>query len=375
MALSNMTSTPTHGHIYFRYQSANISLVEWINLLTICLAPLITHIAFGYGNVILLTDRHPRLLERLTQFNPITIIWRYYSIVDRRIRARDWDRADMAASNVVFWDGQRWDGSEHLMLESRCWVTKLPPQSRVNWISSSTLATLAMTVQGVGAVAILARFRYAKWNGAPDGFPTIFNVLALLSFARLPAFLWLSDENGFEAVKCRTDTTNEKPPADLEWVCIDSNVSLDYHLQPIPSVDASEVAHSHNLESRLKPSTTFAARLWQVFGLIAALCPGVGLYLTTISLGPRPFTIITSLSSLCLSMYYAVLCASALLIFIYHILKGQAGNTALPCMNSTWYKWLNVLMILLAILMFVTNALETRILPNGKTSTYSVPPP
>lgn len=352
-----------------------LTLVEWITLLTVCLAPLITHIAFGYGNVVLLMDQHPRLLDRLTQFNPITIIWRYYAIVDRRIRAHDWDRADMAASNVIFWDGRGWDGSERLMLESRRWVTKLPPKTRIDWISSSTLATLAMTIQGVGAVATLAHFRYAKWNGAPDGLPTIFNVLALLSFARLPAFLWLSDENGFEAVKGRVPIANDKQHTDLEWVCIDSNVSLDYCLQSIPSADTSEIVHSHELESRLKSNNIFAARLWQVFGLIAALCPGVGVYLTTISLGPSPFIIITSLSSLCLSMYYAVLCVSALLIFVYHILKGQAGNTALPCMNSTWYKWLNVLMILLAVLMFVTNALETKILPNGKTSTYSITPP
>jgi len=52
-----------------------------------------THIAFGYGTPVLMSQQRPKLLDQLTQFNPITITWRWYTIVNRRIRAYDWDRA------------------------------------------------------------------------------------------------------------------------------------------------------------------------------------------------------------------------------------------------------------------------------------------
>lgn len=376
MASSNTTLMPSHSHIYFRYQSGNITLTEWVTLLTLCLAPLVTHIAFGYGNVVLLSERRPNLLDQLTQFNPITIVWRYHAIVNRRLRARDWDRADMAASNVIFWDGHRWDGSEHLMLSSRQWVTKLPPRNRVNWISSSTLATLAMTIQGVGAAGVLIRSPKNNWQSVSIGLPTVFNSFALLSFSRLYAFLWLSDENGFEALK-RQPLLNSERIADPTDICIDSTASLVYHsLQMISSGEFSEATSLQDCKSRLYPTSTLGARLWLVWSVVSATTvAGGGIYLSVTGISPRPFVVITGLSTLCSSLYWLVFCASLPLIFVYYFFKQQAGNTALPCMNSTWYKCLNLLMILLAFLMFVTNALETKILPNGKTAKYPIPPP
>jgi len=380
MLSSNTTSIPSHNHIYFRYQSHSITFAEWIKLVTVCLAPLITHVAFGYGTPVILSQRRPNLLDRLTQFNPITIVWRYYAIVNRRIRAYDWDRIDMVTSNAIFWDGNRWDGSEQLMLQSRQWVTKLPQQSRVDWLSSSMLATVAMTAQGIGAVVLLVQSLGTDWTVASWGFPDIFNYLAVLSFSRLPASLWLSDEGGFEAMNRQTLASNELTSESLDSWMYSTAPAAYCPLKTNARMELSEPNTFHDFQrpifrSRLRPSTAFAARLWAVcciLGWIGGLV--IGIYASTVCLGPRPFLIITQLSTLCISLYYLTLFLCAGIIIICYILKDHAGNTVLPCMNTTWYKWLNVVMILLALLMFITSALEMTILPNGKITTYTIPP-
>ena len=163
---------------------------------------------------------------------------------------------------------------------------------------------------------------------------------------------------------------------------MDLTTSAAYRpLRPNARMEVSEPNTFHDFQvpivgSRLKPNSAFTARLWAVFGILFAIGgAGSGIYFSTAGLGPRPFVIITQLSSLRTSLYYFVLSLCATLIYIFYVLKGQAGNTALPCMNTTWYKLLNVVMILLAVLMFVTSALETKILPNGKATTYPIPPP
>jgi hypothetical protein len=46
-----------------------------------------------------------------------------------------------------------------------------------------------------------------------------------------------------------------------------------------------------------------------------------------------------------------------------------------PCMNSLWYKNLNVLIISLALVAFVLSALETKISATGTPIMYQLPPP
>ena len=95
--------------ILFTYQSQGIPFPTWFDQITLCLAPLVAHVAGGVVSPTLLPSSTPppRWSARLPHFNPISIVWRYYIIGDRRLRARSWDQADMAASNAVFWDGER----------------------------------------------------------------------------------------------------------------------------------------------------------------------------------------------------------------------------------------------------------------------------
>ena len=70
-----------------------------------------------------------------------------------------------------------------------------------------------------------------------------------------------------------------------------------------------------------------------------------------------------------------MLSVSGVCIFVFYILKGAAGSTVVPCMNSLWYKSLNVLIISLALVAFVLAALETKISATGAPTTYQLPPP
>src|ERR1700761_5036502 len=85
----------------------------------------------------------------MCHFNPASILWRYFVILDRRVRCFQWTAADMAASNAVFWTGNSWDGSEEMMNRSRKFCTRLPNHNRINFLSASAAKTLIVTLQGV----------------------------------------------------------------------------------------------------------------------------------------------------------------------------------------------------------------------------------
>ena len=376
------------SEIYFRFQCSSISFPQWISILTLCLAPLITHIVFGFEEPIVLSTRHPHWHDRLTQFNPITIIWRWYAIVYRRIRARSWDRADMAASNAVFWDGQGWCGSEQLMAESRAWATKLPEQTHVNWLSGSTLATIAMTLQGVSALITL--MREGDWHNPGVPLTQVFNAVAVLSFTRLPASIWLSNEYGYEVPAAKLKSR----PSSREMVPLTHGPTGNSAQSPLPK-DRSQgtsrqllVSNTANGDqtirrkplpqtSRLQPHTILSARLWTAWSLVSliGIC-AYGIYSSIIAISPpgHPFTIITTASALTTRMLYFTLTTSGCCIFVTYILKGRLAETVVPCMNALWYKMLNALLVGLALTSGIISALETKALSNGNYATYTVPP-
>jgi hypothetical protein len=98
-------------------------------------------------------NRHSSSLQRtirsalLPHFNPVSIVWRWYAIADRRLRA----------CNAVFWNSEkaRWDGSEDIMLRSRVWISKAPGLSYVPLVSTSSLMAVVVILQGVQASFII----------------------------------------------------------------------------------------------------------------------------------------------------------------------------------------------------------------------------
>jgi len=141
----------------------------------------------------------PPWTERITLFNPITLVWRYYSIVYFRLRSPSWDAADLAAVNAAFWDPQtrRWDGTDRTLVLSRRYITTPPESSYVKVVSGSTLATVVLTLQGVQAVIFLVGSAVSDLIGFPEGLPTTFLPIGLLGLLRLPAAAWVSNEWGY----------------------------------------------------------------------------------------------------------------------------------------------------------------------------------
>src|SRR5271154_7311880 len=109
--------------VLYTHQSQNIPFQIWFEYLTLCFAPLIPHIFGGVSSPIVIPSysKPPPWSACLPHYNPVSVVWRWYAIADRRLRACNWDSADMAACNAVFWDARkaRWDGSEDIMLRSR----------------------------------------------------------------------------------------------------------------------------------------------------------------------------------------------------------------------------------------------------------------
>src|SRR5438876_7885572 len=90
--------------VKFTYQSYMNDFNVWFTMFTLCLAPLVSHIALGLPKTVVMesfadsadSDRpskssYPPWTERITLFNPITIVWRYYAIAYFRLRNRSWD--------------------------------------------------------------------------------------------------------------------------------------------------------------------------------------------------------------------------------------------------------------------------------------------
>lgn len=165
-----------------RYQSQEIDLDRWFQLFTLCLAPLIFHLATGIPEPTVLRGSPPTSWDHFSHCNPVSILWRYHAIADRHLRAKAWDRSDLAATNAAFWDGQsrRWNGSEVILVHSRSWIAREPASSHVALISASALSTLGLAMQGIQSVVSIA-------TGAPEALSMAFSYFALFGLFRLVA--------------------------------------------------------------------------------------------------------------------------------------------------------------------------------------------
>src|SRR4051794_6746777 len=186
------------------YQSGGITFAQWMPLATLCFAPLIAHIIAGAPEPTYLCRRRPRWHERLCLYSPLSILWRYAAITDRRLRALDWSPSDMAAANAIFWTSSGFDGSEEMAARSVRYCVRLPEKARMTLISADSIKTLIVTLQGVHVVFLnefdltgarpvesMALFRSNVSLG------NAFGALALFGLLRLWAAFWISDEFGY----------------------------------------------------------------------------------------------------------------------------------------------------------------------------------
>jgi hypothetical protein len=347
--------------VLFTHQSQDISALQWFEFFTLCFAPLVAHVAGGVASPTLLggASQSPNWSARLPHFNPISIIWRYYAIADRRVRARAWDERDMAACNAVFWDGERgcWDGSEEIMVRSRAWITKVPEQKHVPILSASSVVTVVLTIQGLQAMFLIVSglnpnggYKFAQ------GLPNLFLPLACLAVGRLPAALWLSSDYGY--LGAVEDGARQVHETHLEAGKLESPSVTDHLLG---SAVSDRLCDAHSRKG-------IVYRIWWLasaggfIGGSAAAC-------TRLWWGYSPSVPYNSLSRLMFQAMYLGLTVSALLIYCFFVLRGNSRTTIIPCIHATWYKVFTILLIATALGCIVVSALETRILLNGTVTT------
>ncbi|KAH6704371.1 hypothetical protein BKA61DRAFT_618493 [Leptodontidium sp. MPI-SDFR-AT-0119] len=147
----------------FSYQARGIIFAEWANLFTLCLAPLVAHVFGGAPKPVYLLLKPPLWHERLWQYNPTSILWRYF------------------------------DGSLQMLERSRVYCLRQPTHHRVRLFSGSTLTTLIITIQGVMAIKTLIDGVGGSYAYTIN-ISSIFYPLAVFGLLRIFAAMWLTDD-------------------------------------------------------------------------------------------------------------------------------------------------------------------------------------
>jgi len=362
---TNMSpATAEASHISFSYQSSTITFESWITFFTLCFAPLITHIVFGLPEKVVLSAKGPSWHDQITQANPITIGWRYFAIAYRRVRARQWDKIDMAASNAVFWhaDDGGWNGSEQMMTKCRPWITKLPESTHTAICSGSAIATVAIALQGVREVylEIQSWKHQARTRSYDVNLTDVFFPLAIISLIRLVAAPWLTDKWGFglETPIAYGQSVSEMP----SFINGDTDLPTTKIRVVVADAEGSVYPEFDRLMSqRTRQARAFLGLWCAVVTITGPLC----FLSTAMSLGPRPGTVITTSTGLLFRIFYMSVEAGVFLIHLTYLVRGNAGNVVIPCISSWWYKLYTLYLAALAVAMVVVGCLELRVRMDG----------
>ncbi|KAH7305049.1 hypothetical protein B0I35DRAFT_444706 [Stachybotrys elegans] len=336
--------------------------------MTLCLAPLIAHIVAGVASPVYLHTKQPSWHDRVCHYNPTSIMWRYFAIIDRRIRAKTWNAADMAASNANFWTTKGWDGSEEMMDLSRSSCTKLPYRPRVSFLSGSAANTIITTLQGVQAVYALVIGLVNDDYSYTTSLATLFFPLSVLGLLRLPAAIYLSSDYSYiDGGALLADFTYDLP-ADLPSnqllepppeVCIYGRPLYAMGLLEPPSTSASE---------RFHPVNSWRGIIVRI-GFLLVVLGITGLSL--VYLLPRWALTEYTTSNLLSSIFYSIIMAVTSTVFgVYFCQVVSSGTTIIPCINSIWYKVYTFSLFALAGVLIIIMGLETRTTPCGKFTTY-----
>jgi hypothetical protein len=334
-------SSPYHVTFTYQYQA---SLSVWFDILTLCFTPLATHVAFGLGKVVVLNKGKtpgPRWIDRLTHFNPISIAWRYYAVVDRRVRAKNWSREEMILCNIALWDGGRdgrskvgWDGRESVKSMYHTILPEGDDEAHVKLLSASAAKTVIITLQGVQAINnILERIWPNRITGGfSNGLGGLFVPLALLGLTRLPAAPWVSDDSE----------------------------SIRVEKTPLPSNDEDEDENEcEKVLENYKETTTLvgtAYRVWWVLSMLVYMSFSWGAIFAGFTKQSG-----SSVSGLLERLMYLTLTGGGFFIHLTYIWKGykeKETDIFIPCIGSMWYKIYTCVLILLAAVAFVVRCLE-----------------
>ncbi|KPM45563.1 hypothetical protein AK830_g948 [Neonectria ditissima] len=327
------------------YQSQDVSLSEWISLLTLCLAPLIAHIVVGTPAVSYLCNSRPQWHEEMCHYNPTSILWRYAAITDRRIRSRSWNRIDLAATNAIFWTTRGWDGSEAMVKYSLPYCVHLPDHARISVFSREMIKTIIVTLQGIQAVIVLVgtfvgnkSTVFTKWMAVD----IIFFPLASIGLLRLCCGLWLNDDFLYST---------------------HHNITSDHHLTNVDRVSSTDSLLEAPLlhqPSQFRETSFWLSRLFRTLFLlvIVSMLSLAILYL----ISGRQYTA----TDFVVILFYTVLFTATILIFLYYFVRGCTTTTVIPCIATTAYKAYTGIIFGLMLSALVVSCIETRRTPCGK---------
>ena len=378
------------------YQSKRIPFPEWIQQFTLCFAPFVAHLLTGVPEFVVVNSKRPPSWTQINFYNPVTIIWRYIMIADRRLRSRQWTAEDMAASNAAFWTGNEWDGSENIMLLSREWITRRPTHNRVSLLSVSMLGTIIIAMQGVQATYQLLQIIWTHLSPI-QALPDMFIPLAVGSLFRLPAAMWLTNEFGYDGWKRDgTEVTLLQPisrpsspwPGTLtptenlkQNISFDSKSLINRNVRRHSETSWPLPAHPIDIEARsiddtwreispenhLRPQKYWKANLFRLtyivllFGIIVVF--GIGHLVAQ-----RDVPTVASL--ILVHFLYISFCLVLLILSIYYFLTGKATTVLIPCFNSAWYTTFTIMWYLYCLVCIVFNCVEMRRTSCGVYTTY-----
>ncbi|PVI04968.1 hypothetical protein DM02DRAFT_585181 [Periconia macrospinosa] len=345
-----------------RYNSQCITFPEWVSLFTLCLAPLIAHIASGAPQVSYLSNSRPKWYDHLCHYNPTSIIWRYAVIADRRIRATRWSRDDLTASNAIFWTAKGWDGREDMVFEAAPYKLRCPGLTHVQIMSVAMLKTIIVTMQGVSALYSLVALPTGattlnfQWNMGVD---MIFLPLSILGLLRLCAATWLTEDFMYAS---HDDKMGEVVPQRSPTIITINNSNTRFTnshraLDPFPITPLQARARFKSPSSW--SSRTFRGTYLLIIGGVWAISlmdfmPGV--YLS--------FTFLTTTSFLA-GLFYFIFLTVSIILYTFYFVRDQTTTTIIPCISKKWYKIYTLLIMGFALVLIVVASIETNKDPYG----------
>jgi hypothetical protein len=334
------------------YQSKGLTFNDWISLLTLCFAPLIAHVLAGVPKIVYLSQNRPGWRDKFVLYNPTTILWRYFAIADRRIRAKHWSAADMAASNPYFWTRRGWDGSEALSRKSQAFCVSLPDGKHVTLISESTLKTVIVTLQGADALYFLLK---GYLSPSSDNYQdtvsigSIFFPLAIFGLLRLIACFWLTEDFVYtDCEELQTRVARASTPEQIELVPRNK-------LPPIELLNNSDAWTGEDY----RPPNSWQSWLFRSLFFLSILSLIVLAFMDFIpppNSGGQLFTM--TVFTLIIS-YIFFLTISAIL-YGYYFVRSCNDTTVLPCAASLWYQIYTGVLLAIALLLLIFASIETR---------------
>ena len=345
-------------YLSFNFQSSGIGFDEWVSLFTLCLAPVVVHLAIGVPEPTYLHDRPIKWHDRICHYNPTSILWRYFAIVDRRIRVRNWTALDMGASNAIFWTTHGWDGSEAMMIESRASCVRCPKNTRIKLLSQSAAKTLIITLQGAQAA-------YTFIKGAKNlaelpmrlALDDIFAPIAVLGLYRLLASLWLTDNYFYD----REDYIGSDKSS--------TRSGMNRTLSALPPVPGTYAPPQPNMTIHFRHRNEWRGIVWRIIFLA---------FIASMLLMPVAFIIplrsgqFLTATLLFMNIFYVIFFTITLFCTARCVFTKRSTSTVIPYISHMWYKVYTCFIFIYMIFIVVIAALETRRTPCGEFTTFPV---